>query len=109
MKFGERVRSLRIQQQMTQQTLAKRLCVSMSYISKVERGQLQSGDYPSEKFIRKLSIELDTDEDELLLLADKVPQSIRERIRQRPSLFRRLASLNCEQLDEVEAALKSAT
>ncbi len=56
--------------------------VSVSYISKVENGKLHFGDYPSEKFIHKLAGELKADEDELLLLADKVPASIRLRIRQ---------------------------
>ncbi len=76
---------------MTQLELAERLTVSMSYISKVECSRLQSGDFHQRKLIHKLAGELSADEDELLLLADKVPASIRERIQQRPVLFQKLA------------------
>ncbi|WP_083904816.1 helix-turn-helix domain-containing protein [Rhodopirellula sp. SWK7] len=106
MQFGERVRVLRAQQAMTQQDLADCMGVSVSYISKVENGKLHFGDYPSEKFIHKLADELKADEDELLLLADKVPGSIRKRIRQRPELFRRLAKLDNATLDSLAASLE---
>ena len=58
MQFGDRVRELRILQSLTQQTIAERMNVSVSYISKVENGKLHFGDYPSEKFIHKLAGEL---------------------------------------------------
>lgn len=84
MQFGERVRALREAWRLTQQKLAERLGASVSYISKVENQKLHFGDYPCGKFIRKLAAELDADEDELLLLADKVPSSLRKWIRERP-------------------------
>ena len=105
MRFGERVRQLRLQNGLTQGALAASLEVSMSYICKVENEKLQFGDYPSEKFIHKLAGELKADEDELLLLADKVPMSIRKRIRQRPELFRKLARLDKKTLDALESSL----
>ncbi len=108
MRFGERVRQLRQEKAMTQGALASNLDVSMSYISKVENEKLHFGDYPSAKFIHKLAVELKADEDELLLLADKVPASIRKRIRQRPELFRKLAKLDRKGLDAVESALDTA-
>ena len=107
MQFGQRVRELRIQRGLTQTTVADRMNVSVSYISKVENGKLHFGDYPSEKFIHKLADELKADEDELLLLADKVPASIRRSIQRRPDLFRKLATLNARQLDELEASLRT--
>lgn len=107
MQFGERVRELRVQRGLTQTTVAERMNVSVSYISKVENGKLHFGDYPSEKFIHKLADELKADEDELLLLADKVPASIRRSIRRRPDLFRKLATLTAQQLDDIEASLKA--
>ena len=88
-----------------QQDLAKRMGVSVSYISKVENENLHFGDYPSEKFIHKLADELDADEEELLLLADKVPAGIRKRIRERPDAFRRIAGLDDKALDKVVAGL----
>ncbi len=105
MQFGPRVRELRAQHELTQKQLADLLGVSMSYICKVENEKLHFGDYPSEKFIHKLAGELEADEDELLLLADKVPTSIRKRIRQRPELFRKLAAMDNQKLDALEASI----
>jgi len=101
MQFGTHVRELRERRFWTQKQLADRLEVSVSYISKVENESLHFGDYPSSKFIHKLASELDADEDELLLLADKVPEGIRKRIQQRPEAFRELAKLSDKQLDGV--------
>jgi transcriptional regulator with XRE-family HTH domain len=107
MQFGERVRELRVLRGLTQQVIADRMSVSVSYISKVENGKLHFGDYPSEKFINKLAGELQADEDELLLLAQKVPASIRVRIHQRPDLFRKLAKMDKRALDFLERSIDS--
>ena len=48
-----------------------------------------------------LADELDADEDELLLLADKVPDEMRKRIRERSELFRFLASVSDSDLDAI--------
>ena len=101
MQFGQRVRQLRETRDLTQRELAERLGVSVSYISKVENERLHFGDYPSEKFIHKLAVELDADEEELLLLADKVPAGIRKRIRERPDVFRWLADLDDAEIDQL--------
>lgn len=101
MQFGEHVRTLREARQFTQRVLAERVGVSVSYISKVENERLHFGDYPSEKFIHKLAAELETDEDELLLLADKVPSAIRKRIRERPDAFRAFADLDDKSMDDL--------
>ena len=101
MQFGQRVRELRESQGLTQRQLASSLDVSVSYISKVENEKLHFGDYPSAKFIHKLADELDADEDELLLLADKVPEELRKRIREKPDAFRVVASLDDASLDKL--------
>jgi transcriptional regulator with XRE-family HTH domain len=101
MQFGERVRTLREARQFTQRELVDRLGVSVSYISKVENGRLHFGDYPSEKFIHKLAEEIEADEEELLLLADKVPAAIRQRIRERPDVFRAIAGLTDKAMDKL--------
>ena len=105
MNFGDHVKTLRRNCQLTQAELAQRLDVSMSYISKVERGRLHFGDYPSEKFIHKLAEELEANEDELLLLADKVPSSIRRRIRERPEVFQVIAKMNDKSFDQLAEQL----
>lgn len=101
MQFGDRVRELREQFGITQKELAQRLNVSASYVNKVEKGRLHFGDYPSAKFIHKIAAELDADEDELLLLADKVPEAILRRIQERPDLFREIAALDDAELDKL--------
>ncbi len=101
MQFGPRVRELRTISGMTQKQLADRLAVSVSYICKVETENLHFGDYPSSKFIHKLASELRADEDELLLLADKVPSAIKKRIRQRPDAFRKFAELDDRGIDRL--------
>ena len=106
MQFGERVRELRLANQLTQRELAGRLGVSFTYISKVENEKLHFGDYPSEKFIHKLAAELEADESELFLLADKVPADIRQRIREKPEAFRMLASVDDRTLDQVMQVIK---
>jgi transcriptional regulator with XRE-family HTH domain len=106
MKFGQRVRELRKSKELTQRQLAHRLGVSYSYISKVENERLHFGDYPSEKFIHKLADELEVDEEELLLLADKVPEGIRRRIRERPDVFGALAGCDDATLDKVMVQIK---
>jgi len=99
MRFGDRVRELRKLRGLTQQKLSERLEVSLSYVSKVENERLNAGDYPSENFVHKLAEALDTDEDELLLLTDRVPVAILKRIQQRPEVFRELATMSDGELD----------
>lgn len=106
MQFGERVRELRKRCGWTQKDLAEHLDVSVSYISKVECERLHFGDYPSAKFIHKMADELDGDEDELLLLADKVPEEIRKRIRERPDAFRKFARLDDRTIDKLLRQLR---
>jgi len=102
-KFGERIRNLRTQRGLTQKVLAERLGVSLSYISKVENERLNVGDYPSEKFVHKLADALEADEDELLLLTERVPLAIRQRIQESPDLFRKLAAMDDVELKALVA------
>ena len=109
MQFGQKVRELREARGFTQRELADRLSVSVSYISKVENERLHFGDFPSEKFIHKLACELDVSEDELLLLTDRVPPKLRERIRQRPDAFRAFAELDDAGMDDLLAKIGEKT
>src|SRR4051795_2450972 len=103
MTFGQKIRALRKGQGLSQRDLAGKVKVSFTYISKIENEKLDFGDYPSVKLIRKLAKALDADPDELLILAEKIPESIRKRILQRPEAFRRLAGLDDETLDKILA------
>lgn len=99
MRFGNRVRELRKAKRLSQRALGDLVGVSFTYVSKIENEKLDFGDYPSEELIRKLAGALDTEEDGLLLLAEKIPEAIRQRVLQRPDAFRKFATLDDATLD----------
>lgn len=101
MRFGEKIRELRKAKNLSQRGLGDMVGVSFTYISKVENEKLDFGDYPSEELIRKLAKALDTDEDELFLLAKKIPNQIRKRVMERPDAFRKFADLTDEDIDRL--------
>jgi transcriptional regulator with XRE-family HTH domain len=108
MTFGERVRELRKARNMTLRDLGTKVRVNFTYISKIENQKLSFGEYPSEDLIRKLAKVLKADEDELLLLAEKIPADIRKRVIERPDAFRKLARLDDEALDRLMMQLDEA-
>ncbi|MBQ6758504.1 MAG: helix-turn-helix domain-containing protein [Selenomonadaceae bacterium] len=63
---------------MTQSELAESVGVDFTYISKIENGK--SLRTPAESTIRKLAMFLETNAEELILLAKKVPQNFQETI-----------------------------
>ncbi len=101
MTFGQRVRELRAAKKLSLRALAPRVGVGFTYLSKVENGKLDFGDYPSETLIRKLAGVLDAEEDELLILAKKIPEAVRQRFIQRPDVFGKLARLDDAALDRL--------
>ena len=101
MTFGERIRELRLAKNLGQRALADKVGVSFTYISKVENGKLDFGDYPSEELIHKLAKALGADTDELLLLAEKIPDEIKNRVLERPDAFRKIAQLDDDELDKL--------
>ncbi len=82
-KFGKRLRELRTQAGMTLTELAGKCNIDFTYLSKIENGVLPP---PSEKVIIQLAEILDTDKDELLTLAGKVPPDIAEILKSREAL-----------------------
>lgn len=101
MGFGEKIRTLRKSQNLTQKELGDLVGVTFAYLSKVENERLDFGDYPSEDLIRKLAAALSTDEDELMLLAKKIPEHIRQRVFERPDAFRKFADLADADIDRL--------
>jgi transcriptional regulator with XRE-family HTH domain len=100
-RFGKRVRQLRQAREMSLRDLASVVGVGFTYLSKVENGRLDFGDFPSESLIHRLAEALDADEDELLLLAEKIPEKIKTMVLKRPDAFLKLAELNGRKLDQV--------
>lgn len=105
MKFGDKLRQIRHSRGLSQRVLAEKVGLNYTYISKIENDRLDFSQFPSEATIRKLAEALETDEDELLLIAEKIPEAIRKRIVERPEAFRRLAALDDHALDQVLAFL----
>lgn len=99
--FGERIRELRRAKGWTLRDLAPKVGVGFTYLSKVENGRLDFGDYPSDALIHRLADALEADEDELLMLAERVPEQIRRRVLQRPDVFRALAVCDDATLDRI--------
>src|SRR5215813_12929749 len=99
MTFGECIRQLRKAKNLNQQQLADKVGINFTYLSKIENDRLTTTDFPSEDTIKKLAKYLGADTDELLLMARKVPDRIRERVIERPDAFRKFASLDDETLD----------
>jgi len=100
-KLGDRVRQLRRAKGLSQRALAEMVGISFTYVSKIENEKLDFGDYPSEELILKMAAALDADEDELLILAEKIPERIRNRVLERPDAFRRIAALDDEALNRL--------
>lgn len=110
MKFGERVRSLRKAKGWSLRDLAERVGVGFTYLSRIENGRLNFGDYPSDALIHRLADALEADEDELVILAERVPDRIRSRVLERPDVFTALAECDDETLDWVLGQIgKNAT
>lgn len=74
MTFGERLKALRTSKSLTLKEISGKLGVDKSYISQLEHSKGR----PSGKFIKKLSRLFGIDEDELAILARKIPKEIQD-------------------------------
>jgi transcriptional regulator with XRE-family HTH domain len=101
MKFGERVRALRHGKGWTLRDLAGQVDVGFTYLSRIENERLNYGDYPSDSLIHRLADVLDVEEEELLILAKRIPEPIHRRVLQRPDAFRAFAKCDDKTLDRL--------
>ena len=101
MKFGETVRQLRQEKGWTLRDLAAQVDVGFTYLSRIETERLNYGDYPSDALIHRLADALDADEEELLILAKRIPEPIQRRVLQRPDAFRAFATCDDKTLDKL--------
>jgi transcriptional regulator with XRE-family HTH domain len=100
MTFGQRVRELRHAKGWSLRDLAEKVDVGFTYLSRVENERLNFGDYPSDSLIHRLADALEANEDELLILAKRVPEPVKERIFQRPDVFCAIAKCDDATLDK---------
>ena len=98
--FGQRLRELRKEHDFSQKALAELIGINFTYLSKIENERLDFAQFPSEDLICKLATALKSDEDELLILAKKVPSKIKERVFERPEVFAALADCDDKTLDK---------
>jgi transcriptional regulator with XRE-family HTH domain len=77
MTFGERLREIRKSRGLSQRELADKVKLNFTYLSKVETGTMHP---PSEKTIMALAKALETDSDELLALAKKMPSDLAKKV-----------------------------
>lgn len=101
MKFGETVRALRKAEGWSLRVLAEKVEVGFTYLSRVENERLNFGDYPSDALIHRLAEALEADEEELTVLAERVPDRIQKRVLQRPDVFGAVANCDDKILDKV--------
>ena len=83
MTFGSRIRQLRKEYNLTLRELAGAVDIDFTYLSKIENDR---GAAPAEATIRRLAGVLNTDPEELILLADKLPTAMEQDLLARPEL-----------------------
>jgi transcriptional regulator with XRE-family HTH domain len=105
MTFGDRVRQLRHAKEWSLRDLAGKVGVGFTYLSRVENERLNFGDYPSDALIHRLANALDADEEELLLLAKRIPEQVKKRVLQRPDAFCAFATCDDATLDKLMAEI----
>lgn len=101
MTFGDRLRELRLQNGLNQRDLAEKVGIDFTYLSKIENDKMSP---PSQETIRKLAEELEADLDELLILANRVPDDVKEVItksREHPAFLREIQDLDQEELKKL--------
>ena len=105
---GQRIREIRKQRNLTQRELAERVGINFTYLSRVENDRLDAEQTPREETLQKIAKALRADPDELLLLARRIPDAFRERILEKPGIFRRILKLSDSALEEMLEGLESA-
>jgi transcriptional regulator with XRE-family HTH domain len=104
--FGQRIKELRKAKGLGQRAVAAQVGINFTYLSKIENDKVDFAAFPSEETIRKLAKVLEADVDELLLMAEKIPDHIRKRVLEKPDAFRMIASLDDKSLDRLVKIIK---
>ena len=102
MEFGERLRELRLQQGFSQRKLAKEVGIDFTYLSKIETGKMSP---PAQDTIQRLAAVLDADPDELLVLAGRVPDDVKDVVtksRELPAFLREIQDLDEGEIEELK-------
>jgi HTH-type transcriptional regulator, competence development regulator len=104
--FGQRIKRRRRELGLTQREVAARLEIDFTYLSKLENDR---GEPPGERTIGRLADVLQEDREDLLALAGKVPEELRDRAQRDVAfarLVRRLPDVSDKELKEISRRLK---
>ena len=108
-KFGATVRREREKLEIGLREMAKKIGVSPTYLSKIERDEFPP---PAEDKVRKIAEIFGSDFDQLLALAGKISSDLSEIIRERPrelaALLRTTKGLTTEEVDRLAHEAKNA-
>lgn len=101
-EFGIRLRELRKLNKVTQRQLAEKVGIDFTYISKIESGTM---DPPAEDKIIRIAEVLNTDAEELILTAKKVPATFHKLITENsdvPMFLRKASQLSPSQWKQIK-------
>jgi transcriptional regulator with XRE-family HTH domain len=108
-KFGALVRREREAKEIGLREMAKKIGVSPTYLSKVERDEFPP---PAEDKVRKIAEIIGCDTDELLARAGRVSSDLSEIIKRHPvemaALLRRTTGLTPDEITKVTAQVQKA-
>ncbi len=107
--IGQRIREIRKSRNLTQRELADKVGINFTYLSRVENDRLDDEQTPREETLQRIARALDSDPDELLLLARRIPDAYRDRILSRPGVFRKLLNLSDVALEELVEQLERSS
>jgi transcriptional regulator with XRE-family HTH domain len=88
--FGEALKKLRKQRDISQRALAELVGVDYTYISKIESGALNP---PSEDTLIKMAKALDVDRYDFIMLAGKIPTDFEHAIRENKDIQKALKEI----------------
>jgi transcriptional regulator with XRE-family HTH domain len=105
--IGQRIREIRKSRNLTQRQLAEKVGLNFTYLSRIENDRLDADQTPREETLDRIAGALETDLDELLLLAKRIPDSFRSRILAKPGMFRRILNMSDDDLERMLAEVES--
>jgi transcriptional regulator with XRE-family HTH domain len=103
--FEKRIRELRHTKEWSLNDLAEKVGVGFTCLSRVENEWLNFGDYPPDALIHRLADALEADVEELLILAQRIPEPVKKRFLQRPDAIRAFATCDFATLDKLMVEL----
>ena len=81
--------------------MAERVGVGHTHLSRVENERLNYGEYPSDELIHRIAVALTADENELRVLAKRIPEPVKQRAIERPDAFLAFAACDDAVLDKL--------